>query len=74
MHYIRHKTLNSFVSFLHELIGKKGDEFSSSGYFESEVEVPIKNFQMKNLLVIVGEVGLKTWALKFDKTNLYKIC
>ncbi|REG92740.1 hypothetical protein C8N25_102143 [Algoriphagus antarcticus] len=60
MHYIRHKTLSLFVSFLHELIGKNGHKFSSSGYFESEAEVPVKNFQMKNLLVIVGEIGLKT--------------
>lgn len=69
MHYIRLRSRGSSVSFLQELLGKIGYETPSSGYFGVETEVAVKDFQMKNQLVVDGEVGIKTWALLFDKTK-----
>ncbi len=69
MQYIKFRSRGSSVSFLQELLGKIGYEISTSGYFGVETEVAVKDFQMQNLLVVDGEVGLKTWTLLFDKTK-----
>jgi len=69
MQYIRLRSRGSSVSFLQELLGKIGYETPSSGYFGVETEVAVKDFQMKNQLVVDGEVGIKTWTLLFDKTK-----
>lgn len=69
MQYIRLRSRGSSVSFLQELLGKIGYEIPSSGFFGLETEVAVKDFQMKNQLIVDGEVGIKTWTLLFDKTK-----
>lgn len=69
MQYIKLKSRGSSVSFLQELLGKLGYTIRSSGYFGVETEVAVKDFQLKNQLVVDGEVGLKTWTLLFDRTK-----
>ncbi|MEB2775274.1 N-acetylmuramidase family protein [Algoriphagus sp. D3-2-R+10] len=69
MQYIRLRSRGSSVSFLQELLGKIGYEIPSSGYFGLETEIAVKDFQMKNQLIVDGEVGIKTWTLLFDKTK-----
>ena len=69
MQYIKLKSSGSSVSFLQELLRKIGYDTPSSGYFGVETEVAVKDFQSKNLLVVDGEVGIKTWTLLFDKTK-----
>lgn len=69
MQFIKLRSRGSSVSFLQELLGKIGYQIPSSGYFDNETELAVKDFQSKNLLIVDGQVGLKTWTMLFDKTK-----
>ena len=69
MQYIRYKSTGSSVSFLQELLGVLGYEVPNSGYFDLITDAAVRDFQLKNNLVVDGEVGVKTWTVLLSKTN-----
>lgn len=69
MQFIKLRSRGSSVSFLQELLGKVGYKIQSTGYFGSETDAAVKDFQSKNQLVVDGQVGIKTWTILFDQTK-----
>ncbi|WP_057936459.1 N-acetylmuramidase domain-containing protein [Algoriphagus resistens] len=69
MQYIRLRSRGSSLSFLQELLEKIGYGNPSPGYFGSETELAVKDFQAKSRLIVDGEIALKKWTLFVEKTK-----
>ncbi len=57
------------VYYLNELLAKLKYNVIVSDYFGSETDRSIRDFQIKNNLVVDGVVGLKTWSLLLEKSK-----
>jgi len=57
------------VYYLNELLAKLKYNVIVSDYFGSETDRSIRDFQVKNNLVVDGVVGLKTWSLLLEKSK-----
>lgn len=57
------------VYYLNELLAKLKYNVIVSDYFGSETDKAIKDFQIKNNLVVDGVVGLKTWSTLLEKSK-----
>lgn len=60
---------SSEVYYLNELLLKLNYAIIVSEDFGNETDKAVKDFQLKNNLVVDGIVGLKTWTALFQKTN-----
>lgn len=69
MKTIRLGTTASEVYYLNELLEKLKYEVIVSDYFGIETDNAVKEFQLKNNLVVDGIVGLKTWSTLVEKTQ-----
>lgn len=68
------KTLKSGVKasevyYLNELLVKQNYSVVVSDYFGVETDKAVKDFQLKNNLVVDGIVGLKTWSALIEKSK-----
>ncbi len=57
------------VYYLNELLSKLKYSVLVSNYFGAETDKAIKDFQLKNNLVVDGVVGLKTWSALLAKSK-----
>lgn len=57
------------VYYLNELLSKLNYSVIVSDYFGTETGKAIKDFQLKNSLVVDGVVGLKTWSALLQNNN-----
>lgn len=69
MRYIKLRSRGEFVSYLQELLGKLGYDIPATGYFGTQTDAAVRDFQSKNDLVVDGEVGIKTWTVLIAKTK-----
>ncbi|MEO8535716.1 MAG: N-acetylmuramidase family protein [Flavobacterium sp.] len=60
---------SSEVYYLNELLVKLHYSVVVSDYFGVETDKAVKDFQLKNNLVVDGIVGLKTWSALIEKTK-----
>ncbi len=67
MNTIRLRSRGQEVHFLAEILKKKGYNVLVSDYFGADIDAAVKDFQLKNSLVVDGVVGLKTWMKLIDK-------
>ncbi|MCV9927627.1 N-acetylmuramidase family protein [Flavobacterium sp. LS1R49] len=58
---------SSEVYYLNELLAKLNYSVVVSDYFGVETDKAVKDFQLKNNLVVDGVVGLKTWTTLIEK-------
>lgn len=57
------------VYYLNELLAKLKYNVIVSDYFGTETDKSIRDFQLKNNLVVDGVVGLKTWSTLLEKSK-----
>jgi hypothetical protein len=57
------------VYYLNELLAKLKYNVVVSDYFGTETDKAIRDFQLKNNLVVDGVVGLKTWSALLEKNK-----
>ncbi|WP_166925118.1 N-acetylmuramidase domain-containing protein [Flavobacterium poyangense] len=69
MRTIKFGLTSSEVYYLNELLIKLNYNVIVSDYFGIETDTAVKDFQLKNNLVVDGIVGLKTWSTLFEKSN-----
>ncbi|MHC0445289.1 N-acetylmuramidase domain-containing protein [Flavobacterium sp. 3-218] len=69
MRTIKAGTKSPEVYYLNELLSKLNYGVVVSDYFGSETDKAIKDFQLKNNLVVDGVVGLKTWSALLEKNK-----
>jgi len=69
MKTIKLRSQGQEVHFLSEILEKLGYIVKVSTYFGNDVDAAVKDFQLKNNLVVDGIVGLKTWMKLFEKEN-----
>ncbi len=67
MNTIRLRSRGQEVHFLAELLEKLGYKVLVSNYFGADIDAAVKDFQLKNSLVVDGVVGLKTWMKLIEK-------
>lgn len=67
MKTIKYRSRGQEVHFLAELLAKLGYKVLVSDYFGTDIDAAVKDFQLKNNLVIDGVVGLKTWMTLIEK-------
>lgn len=58
------------VHYLNEVLVKLGYDLLISDYFGVGTDRVVRDFQLKNLLVVDGIVGLKTWSKLIEKSNI----
>ncbi len=69
MNTIKLRTRGQEVHFLAEILEKLGYKVLVSKYFGADIDTAVKDFQLKNSLVVDGVVGLKTWMKLIEKEN-----
>jgi len=69
MRTINAGTKSPEVYYLNELLAKLKYSVIVSDYFGKETDKAIKDFQLKNNLVVDGVVGLKTWSTLLEKSK-----
>ncbi|WP_125720584.1 N-acetylmuramidase domain-containing protein [Flavobacterium ustbae] len=69
MRTIKAGTKSPEVYYLNELLSKLNYRVVVSDYFGIETDKAIKDFQLKNNLVVDGVVGLKTWSALLEKSK-----
>lgn len=69
MRTIKAGTRSTEVYYLNELLSKLNYNVVVSDYFGSETDKAVRDFQLKNNLVVDGVVGLKTWSLVLEKSK-----
>ncbi|MWB94004.1 DUF3380 domain-containing protein [Flavobacterium sp. GA093] len=69
MRTIKFGVKSSEVYYLNELLAKLNYNVVVSNHFGTATDKAVKDFQLKNKLVVDGIVGLKTWSILFEKTN-----
>ncbi len=62
MQTIRYRSRGEDVHYLEEILTKLGYTVYVSNYFGRDTDKAVKDFQLKNNLVVDGIVGLKTWS------------
>jgi len=62
MNTLRYRSRGQSVNFLKQILYRLGYKLVVSNYFDKDTDLAIKDFQLKNNLVVDGIVGLKTWA------------
>lgn len=62
MRTIQYRSQGSDVHFLEEILTKLGYKVIVSNYFGMDTHRAVLDFQGKNLLVVDGKVGVKTWS------------
>jgi hypothetical protein len=67
MNTIKYRSRGQEVHFLAESLEKLGYKVYVSEYFGSDIDAAVKDFQLKNNLVVDGVVGLKTWMTLIGK-------
>ncbi|MDN5478078.1 MAG: N-acetylmuramidase family protein [Chryseobacterium sp.] len=67
MKLLKYYTKAPEVLTLCEILYKLGYSIKISNAFTLEVDAAVKDFQSKNSLVVDGIVGVKTWAVLFEK-------
>ncbi len=67
MKTIKLRSRGSEVHFLAELLEKLGYKVLVSDFFGIDIDKAVKDFQLKNSLVVDGVVGLKTWLKLVEK-------
>jgi hypothetical protein len=67
MNTIKYRSRGQEVHFLAELLAKLGYKVLVSDYFGTDIDAAVKDFQLKNNLVVDGVVGLKTWMTLIEK-------
>ena len=67
MKTIKLRSRGSEVHFLAELLEKLGYKVLVSDFFGIDIDNAVKDFQLKNSLVVDGVVGLKTWLKLIEK-------
>ena len=67
MKTIKLLTRGQEVYFLAEILEKLGYKVLVSNYFGADIDAAVKDFQLKNSLVVDGVVGLKTWMKLIEK-------
>lgn len=67
MNTIKYRSSGQEVHFLAEILGKLGYKVLVSNYFGTDIDAAVKDFQLKNNLVVDGVVGLKTWMKLIEK-------
>jgi hypothetical protein len=70
MQTIRYKSRGTSVGFLQELLFKLGYTIPASSLFDKLTDTAVKDFQMRNSLVVDGIVGIKTWTILLSQANL----
>lgn len=69
MRTIKAGTKSPEVYYLNELLAKLNYSVMVTDYFGTETDKAIKDFQLKNNLVVDGVVGLKTWSALLEKNS-----
>lgn len=69
MNTIKLRSRGQEVHFLAEILKKQGYNVLVSNFFGSDIDAAVKDFQLKNSLVVDGVVGLKTWMKLIEKEN-----
>lgn len=69
MNTIKLRSRGQEVHFLAEILKKQGYNVLVSNFFGPDIDAAVKDFQLKNSLVVDGVVGLKTWMKLFEKEN-----
>lgn len=69
MNTIRLRSRGQEVHLLAEILKKQGYDVLVSNYFGTDIDAAVKDFQLKNSLVVDGVVGLKTWMKLIEKEN-----
>ena len=67
MKTIKFRSNGQEVHFLAEILEKLGYKVYVSNYFGTDIDAAVKDFQLKNGLVVDGIVGLKTWMKFIEK-------
>ncbi len=67
MNTIKFRSRGQEVHFLAELLEKLGYKVLVSNYFGTDIDAAVKDFQLKNNLVVDGVVGLKSWMKLIEK-------
>jgi hypothetical protein len=61
MKTLRYRSKGEEVHLLEEVLEKLGYKVYVSNYFAKDTDIAVKDFQLKNNLVVDGIVGVKTW-------------
>ncbi|RZJ53788.1 MAG: DUF3380 domain-containing protein, partial [Flavobacterium sp.] len=69
MRTIKSGVKSSEVYYLNELLVKLKYSVIVSDYFGVDTDKAVKDFQLKNNLVVDGIVGLKTWSILLEKSK-----
>lgn len=69
MNSIKLRSRGQEVHFLAEILKKQGYNVLVSNFFGTDIDTAVKDFQLKNNLVVDGVVGLKTWMKLIEKEN-----
>lgn len=69
MKTIKYRSNGQEVHFLAEILKKQGYKVLVSNYFGADINAAVKDFQLKNSLVVDGVVGLKTWMKLIETEN-----
>ena len=67
MKILKYRSQGEEVYLLEEILDKLGYKVYVSKFFGKDTDVAVKDFQLKNNLVVDGIVGLKTWAKLYEK-------
>lgn len=67
MKTLKHKSRGEAVYILEELLVRLGYDVFVSQYFGTDTRDAVKDFQLKNNLVVDGFVGPKTWSMLIEK-------
>lgn len=69
MNTIKLRSRGQEVHFLAEILKKQGYNVLVSNFFGPDIDAAVKDFQLKNSLVVDGVVGLKTWMKLIENEN-----
>lgn len=74
MRTLRYRSRGEEVNFLEQILNRMGYQLVVSNFFGQDTDLAVKDFQLKNQLVVDGIVGLKTWAklIAADK-DIFKV-
>lgn len=74
MNTLRYRSRGEEVNFLEQILYRMGYPLVVSNFFGKDTDLAVKDFQLKNNLVVDGIVGLKTWAklINADK-DIFKL-
>jgi hypothetical protein len=67
MKTLKYKSRGSSVHLLEEVLVKLGYDVYVSNYFGKDTDKAVRDFQLKNNLIVDGKVGPKTWSKLIEK-------